>query len=132
MKFRIIHLYGLCIGLIILLSTVFITNNSAVVSKTYKTVKNLCAKIRSKELCVVLFDQSNFEKIEFVKKSKAFTNNQIPLIKIYLNNAELQTLKNIALGTLRGHRILDKPYKWVGGKIIFDNGISQKKSNARI
>ena len=59
MKFRIIHLYGFCIGLIILLSTIFITNNPVVVSKTYKTVKNLCAKIRSKELCVVLFDQSN-------------------------------------------------------------------------
>ena len=71
MKFRIIHLYGFCIGLIILLSTVFIANNPVVVSKTYKTVKNLCAKIRSKELCVVLFDQSNFEKIEFVKKIKS-------------------------------------------------------------
>ena len=132
MKSKIIYLYGLFLGIFFLLFTIFISDNSHLITKAYKTVENLCEKIRNKEICFVLFSQSNFEKIEFIKKSKAFTNNQVPLIKIYLTEVELKTLKNIALSTLRNNRVMDKPYKWVTGKIIFNNGVSQKKSAARI
>ena len=121
MKSKIIYLYGLFLGIFFLLFTIFISDNSHLITKAYKTVENLCEKIRNKEICFVLFSQSNFEKIEFIKKSKAFTNNQVPLIKIYLTEVELKTLKNIALSTLRNNRVMDKPYKWVTGKIIFNN-----------
>jgi len=132
MKSRIIYLYGLFLGIFFLFFTIFISDNSHLITKAYKTVGNLCEKVRNKEYCFVLFSQSNFEKIEFIKKSKVFTNSQVPLIKIYLTEVELKTLKNIAVSALRNTRVLDKPYKWVNGKIIFDNGISQKKSNAGI
>ena len=91
MKSKIIYLYGLFLGIFFLLFTIFISDNSHLITKAYKTVENLCEKIRNKEICFVLFSQSNFEKIEFIKKSKAFTNNQVPLIKIYLTEVELKT-----------------------------------------
>ena len=135
MKFKIIHFYGFFLGILIFLLSVFISNNHLFISKAYTKIKSLCDKDHIYEwntkhdLCYVIFSESNFEKIDFIKKSNKFNNSEIPLIKIYINNARLQKLRNVALDALRTTKIIDKPYKWVNGKVIFDNEEDQKKAN---